>query len=764
MSAAHGRLVAALEAAGCKVANGGRAAVCPAHPDNAPSLSIGTRKDGNGVVIKCHAGCTVGDVLDVLGLKPADLFDEQTKKAKAEPARLVATYGYVDEHGELLFEKLRYSPKSFRQRAASGAWNLNGVRRVLYRLPDVLDAVKDGRTVYVTEGEKDADALAAAGVTSTCWTEGAWRAGESAKWRPEYTRQLDGANVVIVADLDDPGRHTAATIAGELAPVAASVRIVHAAEGKDAADHLAAGHTVAELVDLIDLIDGSDVSGASGGSHAPMTLTEVHEVFRRWLGQDYDTDALDAVMAAAVVERMGGDPLWLLLVSGSGNAKSETVVALAGAGAMPVSTISSEAALLSATSQKDRAKDATGGLLRELGDRGVLVIKDVTSILSANRDMRDQVLGALREVYDGQWTRSVGADGGRRLNWSGRIAVVGAVTTAWDSAHAVIAKCGDRFVLCRMDSTTGRQAAGRQAIANTGHEVEMRAELSKAVGAVVAGATLDPAPVTEDESRVLLAAADLVTLARTAVEFDRIGNVIDAHAPEMPTRFAKQLAQVLLGAAAIGADRDHALRLAIRCARDSMPPLRLAIIDDLAAHPGSTTAQVRKRLGKPRATVDRQLQALQMLGVVDVDEEETTWAGKEATRWHYTIADGIDPDALQISTANVTSYPYPPSKGGRGADSQGTSTDIFGTDSPAPETSPADGDRFPRFGESVRTQSGIGNQSAADTLIPPANETGETSETTGDRCPRCAGPISGERALLDLDCLDCHNTKKETIR
>ena len=94
---------------------------------------------------------------------------------------------------------------------------------------------------------------------------------------------------------------------------------------------------------------------------------------------------------------------------------------------------------------------------------------------------------------------------------------------------------------------------------------------------------------------MLLAAADLVTLARTGVEYDYRGDVIDAHAPEMPTRFAKQLAQIVRGAVAIGMDRGDALRLAIRCARDSMPPLRLAIIDDLAAHPHSSTQEVRRR-------------------------------------------------------------------------------------------------------------------------------------------------------------------------
>jgi hypothetical protein len=379
----------------------------------------------------------------------------------------------------------------------------------------------------------------------------------------------------------------------------------------------------------------------------PISLEQAHNVFKRWLGHDYDLDALDAMLAAAAVERLDGDPLWLLIISGSGNAKTETVQALSGIGATVVSGITSEGALLSATAKRERKKDATGGLLREIGDRGVLVIKDVTSILSMNRDLRGQVLGALREVHDGSWVRKVGTDGGQSLSWSGRIAIIGAVTTAWDQAHAVIASMGDRFVLVRVDSTTGRIAAGRKAIGNTGDEIQMRAELADAVAGVLAGTQTTPTTVTDQERDLLLAASDLVTLSRTGVEYDYRGDVIDAHAPEMPTRFAKELTQIIRGAVAVGMDRQKALRLAIRCARDSMPPLRLAIIDDLAGNPSSDLAAVRKRLDKPRATVDRQLQALHILGVLEVAEgEEYTMAGKPVTRWYYTIADHIDPTAI----------------------------------------------------------------------------------------------------------------------
>src|SRR5580693_9228538 len=122
-------------------------------------------------------------------------------------------------------------------------------------------------------------------------------------------------------------------------------------------------------------------------------LGHVHETFRKWFGADYDLDVINATAAAAASDQLAGDPLWLLVISGSGNTKTETVQSLAGAGAHVTSTISSEGALLSASKRaKGKGKLSTGGLLRKIGDRGVLVIKDVTSILSMDRNVRAGVL------------------------------------------------------------------------------------------------------------------------------------------------------------------------------------------------------------------------------------------------------------------------------------------------------------------------------------------------------------------------------------
>jgi hypothetical protein len=378
------------------------------------------------------------------------------------------------------------------------------------------------------------------------------------------------------------------------------------------------------------------------------TLDELHGVCSRWLGEEYDLDVMDAVVTAAAAEGLQGDPLWLLVISGPGNTKTETVQTLSGCGAYITSTIQSEGALLSASSRKERSKAATGGLLRKIGDRGILVIKDVTSILSSDRNVRASVLAAIREIYDGKWERNVGTDGGQTLTWTGRIAVIGAVTTAWDSAHAVVAAMGDRFVLIRSDSRKGRKASGSRAIRNTGNEKRMREELAAAVAGVVQHASQEEIPLTEAEESQVLNAADITTLARTAVERDYAGEIIDAHAPEMPTRFAKQLTQMVRGGVAVGMSRERGMQLAIRCARDSIPPLRLEILLDVARHSGCRPGDVRKRLDKPWRTVKREMEALNMLGLLSCDEETRPRqeGGKDETVWRYSLNESVDHETL----------------------------------------------------------------------------------------------------------------------
>lgn len=155
----------------------------------------------------------------------------------------LATYPYTDEHGKLLYEVLRYEGKAFRQRAPKDGgnweWSIKGVRRVIYRLPKVLEAIAAGQPVYICEGEKDVAAIEWAGGVATC------NSGGAGKWSKDYATWFKGARVIIVRDQDEVGAKHAVDIEASLSGIARKVVVVDPAEGKDAADHLTHGHTLA---------------------------------------------------------------------------------------------------------------------------------------------------------------------------------------------------------------------------------------------------------------------------------------------------------------------------------------------------------------------------------------------------------------------------------------------------------------------------------------------------------------------------------------
>lgn len=202
------------------------------------------------VLLHCHAGCDIKDILASIDLKMRDLYENNG--ASADERKVVATYPYHDADGKLVLEVLRYEPKSFRQRRPDGnggwIWNLTGVKRPLYKLADV-EIARDvlHEPVYFVEGEKDADRLAGQDLVATT------SLGGSGSWRPEYAEQLRGAHVVVVPDNDEPGKQYAAKVAASLQGVAASVKVVELPglpPKGDVSDWLDAGHSGAELAQL----------------------------------------------------------------------------------------------------------------------------------------------------------------------------------------------------------------------------------------------------------------------------------------------------------------------------------------------------------------------------------------------------------------------------------------------------------------------------------------------------------------------------------
>ena len=262
-----------------------KSARCPFHEDGSNSFSVFQHNGAN--FWKCHAGCGNGDEITFLekheelsrgdairrfcelagvngnGDRSAPLSRPasptvdaaaatatKTPAGKETPSKTIAaTYDYSNEAGKLLFQCVRYTPKDFRQRQPDGrggwTWNLQGVRLVPYRLPEVLKAGE----VFICEGEKDADTLTALGFTATTSPLGA------GKWRADYTPHFAGKGVVIVPDNDKPGKEHAEQVARALHGVAASVRVLLMPEGvKDVSEYAETFNDTAEAAERLSVM------------------------------------------------------------------------------------------------------------------------------------------------------------------------------------------------------------------------------------------------------------------------------------------------------------------------------------------------------------------------------------------------------------------------------------------------------------------------------------------------------------------------------
>ncbi len=212
-----------------KKTGNGYTARCPAHDDQKNSLSVKQADEGK-VLFHCFVGCTYEQISFALGI---------SKEVNQSSKEIVAIYDYKDENGTVLYQNIRFAPKEFRQRHfdqdGKPVWGLNGVRRVPYRLPDLV-SLKSLQDVIMTEGEKDADTLTELGFPAT----------NSKNWKKEFNDVLKGKNVIIFQDHDRAGKNQTETLLNLIYEDAKAIKVVDCfadeplpdKHGKDVSDYL----------------------------------------------------------------------------------------------------------------------------------------------------------------------------------------------------------------------------------------------------------------------------------------------------------------------------------------------------------------------------------------------------------------------------------------------------------------------------------------------------------------------------------------------
>jgi hypothetical protein len=260
--------------------------LCPAHEDTTPSLDVCEGANGKILAICRSQQCSYEAICASIGWNDHGADGSHANgNGRGDLTTPERVYDYVDEHGETVFQVCRRPGKQFRQRRPDGTggwiWNVEGVTRVPFHLPEVLDAVRTNRTVYVVEGEKDVESVLAVGGVATC------NAGGAGKWDDSHSDALAGAKVILIADRDEPGLKHAHDVAASLRGKAECVEIRLPASGKDVTDHLQAGLSLDDLMPANDghaalstgqagqpdNHGGSRMVGANGRPKGPLDMT-----------------------------------------------------------------------------------------------------------------------------------------------------------------------------------------------------------------------------------------------------------------------------------------------------------------------------------------------------------------------------------------------------------------------------------------------------------------------------------------------------------
>jgi hypothetical protein len=314
-------------------------------------------------------------------------------------------------------------------------------------------------------------------------------------------------------------------------------------------------------------------SAASGPlPHSP--IEDTLKIFREWLLLDIDTPVL-AMLGVVAANKLPGDAIWLGIIAPPSSAKTEMLITLVNIPHTELVGTVSVAGLLSGTPRRQQAAGAKGGLLQKIGTFGFLVLKDFGSILSMRPENKAELLAALREIYDGKWTRIIGADGGRTLQWSGKIGLLFGCTRIYDSYYGVISELGDRFLLCRM-APDKKQFL--HAIKHANRAAQMRAQLVEAVTNLFANPLPQPRSISDREVNWLNDILQITVRLRGAVKRDyRTRELEDIYGAEGTARLGKALERVLSGLDCLGVKRSKARRVIRTIAFDSVPPNRLSV-------------------------------------------------------------------------------------------------------------------------------------------------------------------------------------------
>ena len=363
---------------------------------------------------------------------------------------------------------------------------------------------------------------------------------------------------------------------------------------------------------------------------APISFQELEKIVNQWM-LVVDQGIIKLLPALIIANKLHGrDPVWLFLIGPSGGGKTEFLSCL-----FDLQEVWTISLLTAQTFLSGMPGEGDMSLLPKINNK-VLIFKDWTNILSQNKDARNEIMGQLREIYDGQMKKPFG--NGKIAEWKGKIGLIAGTTPAIDIAQQMHTTLGERFIHYRL-KTPGRKETAQRALSNSENAEFMRTSLRNAFYAFFKGVEI-PAeiPKVSDEVQTeIIKVANFTTMARSGVirEFTFKKEIMFVPSIEMPTRIVQQLNSLAVSFIIVnkGEFIPEDMKIIYKIALDSIPQTNRMVIMEMARSNERTTTEIATSLGYPTGPIRLYLENLAMLGVCRRIKGRESEEGGTADKW-----------------------------------------------------------------------------------------------------------------------------------
>jgi hypothetical protein len=610
----------------------------------------------------------VADAMRMLGGERNSSELRSNKSTNRPPRHLIVeTYDYTDEAGELLSQCVRHLPKGFSQRRPDGKggwiWNLEGVRRVLYRLPELLRDLKRGLPVIVCEGEKDVNALAKLGFPAavTCNPLGA------GKWREKYSETLRGAVVYVIADKEEKGREHAQQVAASSHGKAKRVAVLELPDRnchkvKDASDWLAAGGTVRELAELLESAPEWTPPSKPTSAHtepprvatlAPPVELLTFEQWRAVIEANFPMLVRPAEICLSVVAQLllndVSNPFALALVDVPASGKTITLNFFDGGTELTYTTDNfTPASFVSHASNVRREDLGKVDLLPRIRYR-TLIVRELGSIFGAKDDDLIKSLGILTRVLDGEGLETdSGVHGRRGYKGDYLFMLLAGTPPIPPRVFKIMGNFGSRLFFLSLhtpDEDDDELIAQNKGTTRKLKESRCKRATENFLRSLWAtnpeGVEWNKSGDPDDCLRVIARCARLLAALRGAINVwhsDEGGEKLSHNVPviEKPYRINCLLYNLARAHALVCGRRQlttHDLWPVLDITFDSAPTIRAKVFRGLIEAGGTlNTSEVVKLLRCSRPTALKEMEALSVLGVADKTAEDQDEPGRPETQ------------------------------------------------------------------------------------------------------------------------------------